>query len=154
MKFPAAVAALVMVVITALLSSCGSGSGSAPSSPLQTNEALWRSRALSSYRYMLTTAAFNTQAGHPVIVEVHKGATASITPVEGGFTPDSTYFAQYSTVEKLFDVIRNAEDAKANQVTTSYDSHDGFPANAFVDPIRQAADDEFGFQVSAFQALP
>jgi hypothetical protein len=154
MRYLAAVAALAMLMITALLSGCGSGSGSAPSSPLQTNEALWKSRALSSYRYTLTTGAFSAQAGHPVTIEVHSGVTASITPVESNFTPDPAYFAQYATVEKLFDVIRNAQDAKANQLTASYDSHNGFPTQAFVDPNRQLADDEFSFQVSAFQPLP
>jgi hypothetical protein len=150
MKFPMALIALVAPL---LLSGCGSGGGSTASTPLQKNEALWRSRAVSSYRYTLNTGAFNAYAGHPVVVEVHNGATTSITPVESDFTADPAYFALYSTVEKLFSVIGNAQANGAEAVSAAYEPAYGFPANAFIDTKRQVADDEFGFTITDFQAL-
>jgi hypothetical protein len=143
---PTAVAA---VVVSVLLSGCGSSGGSTAPSPLQKNEALWRSRAVSSYRYTLRVVAF--YAAPPVRVEVHNGATTSLTPVEDGQAVDPAYFAPYSTVEKLFSVIENAHGADA--LSATYDPAYGFPANTAIDPKRQVADDEYGFTVTNFEPL-
>ena len=57
------------------------------------------------------------------------------------------------TIDALFDEIQDAINREAHLVIAEYDSQLGFPKSVSIDYIREAADDEMAFSVSAFHLL-
>jgi len=60
---------------------------------------------------------------------------------------------QYSTVEKLFAVIRQAWTSRPSRMEVQYDQARGFPIRVCVDPAASTSDDEFGFVITDFKVL-
>jgi len=61
--------------------------------------------------------------------------------------------AKYDTVEKQFQFVRTAWNSKPVGMKVEYDQRLGHPIRVCVDPSR-VTDDEFGFVVTDFRAIP
>ena len=57
---------------------------------------------------------------------------------------------RYHTINRLFDVIQNAIDDEADQITVSYDSEFGYPTNIEIDRNINAIDDEYVLTATRF----
>ena len=75
-------------------------------------------------------------------LEVRDGRPAGRDP-GWGVLPPGTY---PRTVDQLFDMIGAA--LGADRFTATYDPNCGYPVGFFVDPSRNASDDEYGFSVT------
>lgn len=60
---------------------------------------------------------------------------------------------QYSTVEKLFAVIRKAWTSRPSHMEVQYDQARGYPIRLCVNPAANVSDDEFGFLITDFKVL-
>jgi len=115
--------------------------------------ALWNAQRLQNYAFRIRTGGFPVPGSEgPVTVNVVKRRPSDSKSVQllRGYlgTP-------LNTVPNLFRTIRRAlEDPLAGGVVeVRYDSRRGFPASAFIDPIKLAVDDEFSWTVDRFRSV-
>jgi hypothetical protein len=80
------------------------------------------------------------------------GATITETVADrefAGVVPD-----QGLTVDALFDLLAAAEAEGAASIQAEFDPTDGHPTHLWVDRDERLADEEIGYQVTAFEPLP
>ena len=134
------------LVILMLFTACGS----APQSKLS----IWRGKNIRSYHYQLRINCFcPPEITSPVTVEVRSGELASIRYTEDGRPVTNEFFNRFTTIDKLFDILREAEERKADRISAEYDPVYGFPTNVFIDYLFSAADEELGFAFTGFTPL-
>ena len=141
------IAALAVVAVVA-------GTVLANSEPT-TGRALWESHDITSYRFVLERNCFCLIRG-PVVIEVRDGTVVSVVDQETGeATVDgfalSEIFSEADTIEKLFELIEDSQDAAVLQV--SYDETLGYPTEVYVDQSEMMADEEIGYVVHELEVL-
>lgn len=121
---------------------------------LQTNESLWASSHLDSYRYRFRWNCFCTPDFVRLVdVTVVRGVVASVTDAKTGEALDGTAASRYGTIESLFDFVHDAILRPADAVIGSFDPGLGYPRAVFVDGVAGIADDEIAFEVVSLVAL-
>jgi hypothetical protein len=134
------------------------GTPAAPQGDLEKNQGLWKNAGVQSYRFKLHIGCFCAFRDRmPLSIEVRDGQVTSMTysdgtPVPAG-DPALEMFDRFSTIERTFAELRSGPSASAEQVRITFDPTYGFPADLYIDPLQQAADDEFTVQVSEFEVL-
>lgn len=129
-----------------------------PEGELGENQAKWKNAGVQSYRFKLHIGCFCAFRDRmPLTIEVRDGQVTSMTysdgtPVPAG-DPGREMFERFATIERIFTELRSGPSAAAELVRTTYDPTYGFPADLYIDPLQQAADDEFSVQVSEFEVL-
>ena len=143
---------LSIALASVLLAGCSSFSNS----ELSGARNRWQAAHISHYRYKLNVGCFCAFTQHmPLTIEVENGRVVNMSFEDGSaLSPqDQQNFAQYQTVDALFDFTAQSI-RKADEVKTEYDPAYGFPARVQIDFIKQAVDDELALSVSDFQPLP
>ena len=127
------VSGLLLAVI--ILASACSGSAN---SELERNEKLWQSQNLTNYDFTLERQCFcPTDWRGPVDIQVRNGKAISVTYVSNGQAATAEKFGDVDTIEKLFDVIRDAYEGKnsfeqkAETVNVTYHPEKGYPPTIF-----------------------
>jgi hypothetical protein len=95
----------------------------------------------------------------PLAVEVKDGEVVSLADKDGNpisaNDPLFEYFNTFATIDRLFAELEGAMgSADAGEITVKYDAALGFPAEASIDYIKEAVDDELYVTVSGFEQLP
>ena len=117
--------------------------------------ARWDQQNILDYRYTVKVSCFcPPPAGQAIVVEVKNGLTTSVKNAQTGEAVDLKFLERFSTVAKLFEVIAEAEARNAAKLEVEYNPQFGFPTQAMIDYIAQAADDELGFWVEGFEVWP
>ncbi|MBW4612287.1 MAG: hypothetical protein KME21_03235 [Desmonostoc vinosum HA7617-LM4] len=121
---------------------------------LRINRRLWNQQRIYNYRYTLSRSCFCTEeARGPVIIEVRNGRTTSIKYVATGKPANPELFRQYSTVPKLFNIIRDAIAQRVSSLNVEYNSQLGYPTQINIDFKSQVADEELFLTVENLQVL-
>ncbi|HUG34368.1 MAG TPA: DUF6174 domain-containing protein [Anaerolineales bacterium] len=154
---------LLLITLALVLAAC-SAAPSEPETPPTGSPAAerqtWEDANISQYRFELTLSCFCAFRDHmPLTIEVRDGKVVSITRADGqAVTPEDPnyeFYLTYGTIDDLFTRIESAKaDPEAGEVTVTYDPTLGYPADASIDYILLAADDEMYFTVSGFETLP
>ena len=133
--------ALLMVVLVA----CPS-----PPTPLQTNEALWKSRDIVNYEftYLQTCMCPPPKA---VILEVRNGVLVSARFADGSPGAVMSWYETAAPFEKMFRRIE--ETQRTGTATVVYDATYGFPTNVEANPFERVVDDEFFLTITNFKVL-
>jgi hypothetical protein len=114
----------------------------------------WQAAAISSYDFDFARSCFCTvEALGPVTIRVRDGHFASLVSRDSGTPVDTVLFAQFLTIERVFESTRQLLDAGPASFTASYDPTFGFPITVTVDPIAQAVDDELSYSVLALRPI-
>ena len=122
--------------------------------PAQSPAALWQSQAIDDYRYTLQVGCFClVDITRPVIVEVKDGQVAAITYVDDGTAADPVLFERYTSIDKLFAIINEAEAQEPARLDVTYDEVTGVPQSINIDISEQMADEELYLEISNFEAL-
>jgi len=134
------------------------GSPVAPQGELGENQAKWKNAGIQNYRFKLHIGCFCAfRDKMPLTIEVRDGQVASMTYSDGtpvaADDPGHEFFDRFSTIEGTFAELRSGASASAEQVRITYDPTYGFPADLYIDPVQQVADDEFSVQISEFEVL-
>jgi hypothetical protein len=115
-------------------------------------KAKWEAQNILDYRFTLKVACFcPLPAGQALRIEVKNGVVASVKDAQTGQAVDPKFLERYTTIAKLFEIIRDAEARKADRLEVQYDPQFGFPTRAVIDYITNAADDELAFEVEGFE---
>jgi hypothetical protein len=90
----------------------------------------------------------------PLTIEVQDGKAISMAYNDGSPVPeaDRSIFAQYETIEDLFNFTQDAI-SRADEIHVTYDSTYGYPSIVQIDFVRNAADDELDLTVQSIEPL-
>ena len=141
---------LSLLLVAILLSAC-----SPARTELEQNRDKWSQAGITHYRFQLSVGCFCAFRDlMPLTVEVKDGVIVSISDSRGDPVPAEQleFFDQYNTLERLFDYTAQAQK-DADEVTVTYDTTYGFPAQVSIDNIKEAVDDELGLSVLNFEVL-
>ena len=89
----------------------------------------------------------------PVTISVRAGAFVSIVYADSGAAADTALFRNYLTVDRVFTFLQHTLDAKPASFTAAYHEQLGYPVMIHVDPLGQAADDEFSIQITSLRPV-
>jgi hypothetical protein len=125
---------------------------------LNRNTSKWKAANITHYRYQLFIGCFCPFRDQmPLTIEVNNGTIVSMTTADGtpvsASDPSYTTYAAYSTIDNIFLALKTELAGGADEVTVTYDPTYGYPANVFIDQIKQAVDDELSLQISNFEVL-
>jgi hypothetical protein len=117
-------------------------------SQLDANRELWESSGLASYEIEYRRICFCPEnITSPVVVVVSNGVIDSRHYSETGEEVDEAVRDLFPDVSGMFDIVQDAIDQQASQVTVTYDSQLGYPVNIRVDYNTMMADEELEFAV-------
>lgn len=146
---------LILISLAFILAACSAGG-----SELERNRQTWEDAGISHYQFQLHLSCFCVFIDQmPLTVEALDGEVVSMTTVDG--TPVSAgdpmyeFFVGLGTMDRLFAELESAAASpEAGEITVKYDAALGFPAEASIDYIKDAIDDELYITVSGFEQLP
>ncbi len=144
---------LLFIVLMLALAGCSLGN----ESEIEQNKEKWHDQGISHYRYHLFVGCFCVfSADMPLVIEVQDGKAVSMEYQSGNVMDSSNreIFKKYETIDLIFAELEADINGAADEVTVTYDPTYGLPAEASVDVVKEAVDDEVSLTVSNFEALP
>lgn len=115
---------------------------------LQAAEARWAGQNLSAYSFTIEMSCF-CPFTDPMRVTVRDGEVVSVTR-NGADVPAGQQAGAPITIEAAFRRIHDS--LGANAIEVQFHPVFGFPERAVVDPIKDAVDEEFAFDITDFEA--
>lgn len=122
----------------------------------------WKNQAVQDYRYQLEIH-YAPQEPLVINIEVRDGTVVSETDATtGGPVVPPRTFPPYNTIDRLFDLIEEAEARGADQIEVVYDPKLGYPTRISTDDNIQVADDgtvygvtdnAVGYAITTFEIL-
>jgi Family of unknown function (DUF6174) len=156
-RLPLLIIVLIAAVTVAALALSGAFSGAVTNENAavpETPQALWESQEIESYRYNIQVGCFCIQdLTRPVTIEIQDGEVAAITYVDDGSAADPALFEHYTSIDKLFAIINDAESQEPALLDVTYDEATGVPLSVNIDISEMMADEELYLTVSGFEAL-
>ncbi|QIR35544.1 hypothetical protein HCG51_01430 [Tolypothrix sp. PCC 7910] len=117
------------------------------------NRRVWSQQRIRNYRYKVSRSCFCTEeARGPVTIEVRNGQTVSITD-KNGKKVNPELFQEYSTLPKVFNVIRDAIAKRASSMNVNYNKKLGYPTQINIDYNSQMADEELYLTIEDFKEI-
>ena len=122
---------------------------------LDSHLSLWQQARLGDYTYEYNVLCeCSDNFGQPIKVTVTNGEIESVVYAESGDPPVVVLThrgaPRYHTIDRLFDMIQDAINDEADQITVSYDSEFGYPTNIEIDSNVNATDDEYTLNATRF----
>lgn len=147
--------ALSLVLLCVMLfSACAALRGETPRQQLRTHRQLWDEQKITEYRYTFKVGCLcPPEVVAPVIAHVRDGQPVSLTYRESSDAVNSTFLANYDTMDKLFGVIESAINSRAYMIRVTYDPELGYPAKISIDYEKRAVDDEISWTISDVEVL-
>ena len=147
----------ILIVVAGLLLMITSGCVDKAIEPvtdsLDDNYARWRSLGISDYSVVQSQLCFCVYGGDKMIVLVRNNKIVSIQDSAGTIQVPQEHWQWFKTIDQLFETAISAKNGKPNSFSVEFDKEYGFPKYFFVDPIAQAADEEYGYSTTGFRAL-
>jgi hypothetical protein len=144
---------LIYIFIALALAACSMGNPS----ELERNLQKWQDTNISHYRFSLFIGCFCVfSQDMPLNIEVQDGKVVSMEYQSGKAIEESNreLFRRYETIDQIFSELEKDLNGEADEVVVAYDSTYGFPAQATIDFVKDAADDEITLNISGFEKLP
>jgi hypothetical protein len=114
---------------------------------LNDSRSKWVSKNIKDYQYTFNWSCFcPPEHNKAVIISVKNGSLASIKYADGSGAVDKTKYANYRTIEGLFDFLQDAINRKAYRIDVSYDAALAYPTTASIDYDQRIADEEKSFK--------
>lgn len=133
----------------------GSGRNEEVQRELNRNRRQWEAQGLEDYRYVARRGCFcPSEVVAPVVVEVRGGEVVARTYQESGEPVESTYAGLWPSLDGVFDIVQDAIDREAAQITVEYHSDLGYPQSIAIDYQENAVDEELAFTAGELDALP
>jgi hypothetical protein len=136
---------LVLVAGCALLPTATPSARELLAQELRAAETRWAAKDLSSYRFTLTYSCFCPWTD-PMTVAVVDDQVVSVTMNGEGV---SNAGGLPLLVESAFEQVRSSLDA--HEIEAAFDPEFGFPSRVVADPVENAVDEEFSFQITDFE---
>lgn len=133
----------------AMLAACGDPTGSA-GDPEALNSAMerWSVQDIDDYRMTI-----RRHGGGLARITVQDGQTVSVQPLAPDEGMPPSVFEYLETVEELFEMLIVAHNNDAHRIDATYHPQLGVPMDVYIDPQRNAIDEEHGFKIEVFEIL-
>jgi len=144
---------LLFIFIALVLAACSMGS----QTEIERNKEKWQDASITHYRFNLTLGCFCVFSQEmPLVIEVQDGEAVSMEYQSGNEidAANRELFEKYATIDRIFSELETDINGAADEVVISYDSTFGFPEQANIDFVKNAADDELYLTISGFEKLP
>jgi len=142
-----------LVTLLAVLYSCADPTGNpVPRTELEQNQERWAQQNISTYTYRFQRVCFCGLVD-PVDVTVRNGVITAVVVADSQEELDPSMFAQFYTVDGLFQVVQDALDGDAHSVVVAYHPQFGYPVDVAIDYIEMAIDDELQLLSSDLQQI-
>ena len=125
-------------------------SADSPAQELAHAEATWKAHKPSAYEFTVDVQCYCPLADAAPTFRVRNGAAAPVRPLDARVR--RTY-DDFSTVEKLFAVLRRHLARSPFKVAIQYDKTLGYPVSAEIDGRQDVTDDGLSFHVTGFRAV-
>lgn len=136
----------------AMLAACGDVTGNAGERmELERARELWDAQGIDDYR--MTVGRQGGMIGGRAMITVRDGTPVSVQPLEPWEEMPPQYFNGMDTVEDLFAILQRAVDNDADRIDAEYHRQLGVPVDVYIDPSKNAIDEEHGFIVESFEIL-
>jgi len=121
---------------------------------IRAQQRAWTQQQLRNYRYTLEVSCFCVpEARQPVVIEVRDGVPVSYTYEATGETANASYFENYNTVPKLFNLMRAALYRSPNSMNVQFDPELDYPTQISIDYSAMIADEEIYLTIRDLQPL-
>ncbi len=116
---------------------------------------LWGQQYLMNYRYMLSVSSMGApDLNQRMLVEVHNNQPTLAIPMDSQRLITSAEQAQYTSIDRLFQVMADAINRRVDYIRIDYDPHLSYPMEISVDPSARQVDDEIHYSIRDFEVLP
>ncbi len=110
---------------------------------LDLNRGLWNDESITEYTYTLQITCFcPPEITQPVVVRVSQDSILSVVSAANGEPVAGALIGNFYTVNDLFDVVQDAIDGGAHQLSLTYDPDLHYPISIVIDYDEQAVDEE------------
>src|SRR5690349_12936580 len=138
---------LLVLLMTLVLAACTAvGSAMGSDSEIEQNHEKWQNANISHYRFNVAISCFCVfTQDMPLIIEVQDDEVVSMEFQSGNEIDPSLradLFDKYATIDRIFSELEADLNGAADAVTVKYDPTYGFPTEATIDFVQEAADDE------------
>jgi hypothetical protein len=136
----------LVILSLAVLGACDKVTGTAP------EKALWQALDIQNYDFVYQVSCFcSVQGPNPAKLSVRGGFVTKVQPADtatflGVIPPASTY----PTIDSLFTILEKAQKNTPDGVKVDFDQTYHFPKRIFIDPVKNATDDEVTYTVQKF----
>lgn len=120
---------------------------------LEDNYTRWKSLGILDYSIVQSQLCFCVYGGSKMIIHVRNNKIVSIQDSTGAIQVPQEHWQWFKTIDQLFETAIQAKNGKPNSFSVEFDKEYGFPKYFWVDPIAQAADEEYGYSTTGFRAL-
>ena len=120
---------------------------------LEENYTRWKSLGISDYSIVQSQLCFCVYGGSKMIINVRNNKIVSIQDSAGAIQVPQEQWQWFKTIDQLFETAISAKNGKPNSFSVEFDKEYGFPNYFWVDPIAQAADEEYGYSTTGFRVL-
>ena len=146
-------ALLLLATVSALLAGCDLLSGDDPEGELEERHQAWHALGISDYTYDFVRTCFcGGPAARTLRVVVRANQIVSVTDVQTGSPPQFLPAGWAGTIDDVFLELRREIDRGADKLELRFDPTFHFPAQATIDRIKNAIDDEMAVTLSNFVA--
>ncbi len=116
---------------------------------LDSHRDLWNDENITEYTYTLQITCFcPPEITQPVVVRVSQDSILSVVNAANGEPVDGSLLGNFYTVDDLFDVVQDAIDGEAQQLSVTYDADLHYPSSIVIDYDERAIDEELGLTAS------
>ncbi len=116
---------------------------------LDANRGLWSDENITEYTYTLQISCFcPPEITQPVVVRVSQDSILSVVSVASGEPVEGSLVGNFYTVEDLFDVVQDAIDGEAHELSVTYDADLHYPTSIVIDYDERAIDEELALTAS------
>ena len=113
---------------------------------LQENRKIWRSQSLKSYQYTYQQQCFCLPPSNtPLKVSVKNDKITEVVNLTNNQAITALTFPK--TIEELFNIIEQAIDRNADEISINYDTTLGYPTRIAIDYEKILADDEVTYTI-------
>ena len=120
---------------------------------LEDNYTRWKSLGISDYSMVQSQLCFCIYGGDKMFILVRNNKIVSIQDSAGVIQVPQEQWHWFKTIDQLFETAIKAKNNKPNSFQIQFNKEYGFPEYFWVDPIAQAADEEYGYSTTNFRAL-
>jgi hypothetical protein len=113
----------------------------------------WNKQGYDSYTFNYNRSCFCPWASVTFNVKVISDKITYLADLAGNVIVDSTEFQYFYTIDRLFDLLEEADKQNAAQLDYSFNKDFGYPEHIYVDYSEQIADDESSFTIDSLKVL-
>jgi hypothetical protein len=110
----------------------------------------WKSKNIKNYTIEQQRLCFCIEAGYTAKISVTNNIITNVVNTSTGEQVKPERWYLFKTIEELFSILLEIDESKVHSSKIEYDEKYYFPTYFYVDPIKEAVDEEYGYRILNF----